>query len=313
MYSIDDLKTAVRRPRTILREINRLYYTRLRSRDFNTSAPNVFDRDWDNLLLLDACRYDVFERKVSELGMTGELSVTLSRGSKTPEFLAGNFAEKDLSDTVYVTGSSMFYRQTVLNDEFDHNLHAVVDVWEESDFEDGSAGPERIVTATRRAAQKFPNKRLLVHFIQPHIPFIGEFGVRKFGDDGGQIWKKKRRNELDATDEELWRAYAENLECVLSAVLELLDDLSGKTVVSSDHGQLIGERVFPIPFKEYGHPVGIYCSELVEVPWFVVENGTRKRVVPEPPESEYTEKERSEMNEEARELLRELGYVEESR
>jgi len=31
MYSLDDLKTAVKRPRDVVRELNRLYYTRLRT------------------------------------------------------------------------------------------------------------------------------------------------------------------------------------------------------------------------------------------------------------------------------------------
>jgi len=311
MYSVADLVDAVRHPRRGLRELNRLYYTRFRTRDYNHDAPNVFKEDWDNLLILDACRYDAFRDALSEFDLPGELDSRLSRGASTTEFLAANFAETDLSDTVYVTGTTMLYRNSVLKDAVDHNLHAVVDVWEDAiDVDEWGISPERMKDAALDAHEEYPDKRLVVHFIQPHIPFIGEFGRDRFGHVEGSIWQKVRRGEVDATDEELWRAYRENLHRVLPSVRDLLEVLPGRSVVTADHGQLIGDQLKPLPVRDYGHPSGIYCDELVRVPWHVSDNGDRKEVVAEGAGEEYSEKDRSELDSKAEEHLKHLGYLE---
>jgi hypothetical protein len=310
MYSLSAIADAIRNPRRGLRELNRLYHTRLRTRDFNPTAPNIFDEDWDNLLILDACRYDVFEETLTEFSLPGRVDAGYSRGASTTEFLRANFDGRDLSDTVYVTGTTMLYRNSVLQNSVDHNLHAVVDVWEDAiDVGEWGITPERMAKAAREAHEQYPNKRLIVHFIQPHIPFIGEFGEERFGHIEGSIWQQQRRGQLDASREELWRAYRENLQCALPSVRELLERLPGRTVVTADHGQLIGERLWPIPFTDYGHPSGTYCDELVKVPWHVNENGDRKRITADQPDAEYDQKGDDELDDKAEEHLRQLGYL----
>lgn len=308
MYSLSDLKTAIRHPRNIPREFNRWYYMRFRSRDYNIKASNVFDKDWDNLILLDACRYDAFNQIYKEQDLDGELEATHSRGSATMEFLEANVPDRDLADTIYVTGTSMLYRMTEIDGRFEHNFHDVINVWRDADLEGQNASPDQMVDATQKAADKYPNKRLLIHFIQPHIPFVGEFGQSEFGEVNGSVWRQTRRGNLDTPDEALWRAYYENLEYVLPSVRKLLSELAGKTVVSSDHGQLIGERLFPIPIKDYGHPNGIYADELVKVPWLVSERGERKNIVAEPPQ---VGDDRQSLDEAAKNVLNNLGYLQE--
>jgi len=84
-----------------------------------------------------------------------------------------------------------------------------------------------------------------------------------------------------ASDEEIWDAYNENLHVVLSHIENLLEELEGKTIVTSDHGNMIGERGDPVPIREYGHPRWTYTEELVTVPWLIHETGTRKILVAE--------------------------------
>jgi hypothetical protein len=293
-------------------ELNRLYHTRLRTREFDETGENFFERDWDNLLILDACRYDTFAEAVEEnrFSLDGTLGSIRSRGSCTPEFLRGNLPKTDLSDTVYVTGTTMLYRNSVLSDEVDHNLHAVVDAWEDSiDVGEWGVSPTRMERRVREAAEEYPEKRLVVHFIQPHIPFVGEYGRERFEDAPKTIWSSKRYGELHASDEELWRAYRENLDEVLAAAERLCEALGGKTVVTSDHGQLIGDCATPLPVTDYGHPNGIYCDELVEVPWFVVDSDDRRTITRGDDTVSYDEKDRDELDEKAREHLENLGYV----
>jgi len=309
MYSLSDLQTVGKEPMKLLREINRLYYTKLRTWEYNQAAPNVFEEDWDNLLILDACRYDTFRQTAGEFELPGETKYNFSRGASTMEFLRANLPGQDLSDTVYVTATSMLYRMVVLTGEIDHNLHAVVDVWEDAiDIGEWGVRPERVAEKVREVDEMYPDKRLVVHFIQPHIPFIGEFGRSKFQDQ--DIWGKMLNGHLDAEDADLRQAYTENLRVVLPSAKDLLTDLSGKSVVTADHGQLIGDRGFPIPFREYGHPNGIYCDELVKVPWHVHENGSRKRIVASDSRGErYDRKDDEQLSEKAEEHLQNLGYL----
>lgn len=309
-YSLKDLRTALQHPRSFPREFNRLYHTRLRRWEYNRAAPNIFEKDWDNLLILDACRYDAFERVYGEFDLPGNLGWELSRGSSTMEFMKGNINGTDLTDTVYVTGTTMLYRNSVLDSHVKHNLHDVVDVWEEAiEVDEWGIRPDRMANEARAAAEQYPNKRLVVHFIQPHIPFIGEFGRERFGDVEGSLWRKQRRGDLGADDADLWRAYMENLRMVVPAVADLLGDLPGKSVVSADHGQLIGERQRPLPFRDYGHPTGIYRDELVKVPWLEYDGGHRKRVEAGDSNTKYDEKNRDDLDDKAEEHLRNLGYL----
>ena len=83
---------------------------------------------------------------------------------------------------------------------------------------------------------------------------------------------------LELERDELWSIYVENLEYALEHVAELLEALSGKTVVTSDHGNYVGERASPIPIREYGHPRGLYDEPVVRVPWLVYEDGSRRDI-----------------------------------
>jgi len=60
--------------------------------------------------------------------------------------------------------------------------------------------------------------------------------------------------------DECREAYESNLELVLKNIPKL----EGKTVISSDHGNLFGEH------GQYGHPPNKNYKELIEVPYFEV-------------------------------------------
>jgi hypothetical protein len=77
--------------------------------------------------------------------------------------------------------------------------------------------------------------------------------------------------------ERLWEAYLDNLELVLEHVWQLSDELGGRTVITSDHGNLLGERAWPVPVRLYGHPRGVRSKPLVTVPYAVID-GTRREV-----------------------------------
>jgi hypothetical protein len=91
VYSLDDVVKAVKHPIFIAREMNILYHSRLRTRRFNPHGIDIFEEDWDNLIILDACRYDALRAVLPEYDLDGALESRISRGSATPEFLRGCF------------------------------------------------------------------------------------------------------------------------------------------------------------------------------------------------------------------------------
>lgn len=296
------LKGIASNPRLVFRELNRLYHRRFHTWQYNRRGDDIFEEDWDNLLILDACRFDVFEARSD---LPGGLESRWSKGSNTIEFLKGNLSTRELYDTVYVTANPQFFRR---KDEIEGRFHHVVNVWDSGwDPELGTVPPAATTEHARWAASEFPDKRLLVHYLQPHYPFIGHaINTGKLeNEQNPSVWDLAMADEIDG--EAIWEAYVDNLDLVLEHVRPLLTELEGKTVVTSDHGNMMGERARPFPIREWGHPVGIYTDELVRIPWYESVNGARKTVTADPPTEETTA-----TTDEATvsDRLRDLGYRE---
>lgn len=310
MYTATQLLRALQTPQLGIRELNCLYWDRLGSRSYYPEGVDFFEEDWDNLLILDGCRYDYFAEELPDYDIGGDLQRRTSRGAATKEFLRGNFDGKDLSDTVYVTGSTMLYQESVFRENVDVDLHDTVDVWSNGiDYGDDGVPPDSVARRTREAAEEYPNKRIVAHFVQPHAPYIGPKGREVFPEYKPNPLSERFRGLIDTSTETLQELYRENLRLALEEVEDLLPDLPGKTVITADHGMLLGERERPIPIRGYGHPPRLYVDEMVTVPWHVVENGSRKRIVPERTAGGYERKRTEELDERAREHLRQMGYL----
>jgi hypothetical protein len=294
-------------PRFGARTANSLYHRRFYTSDFNESGIFVFEEDWDNLLLLDACRYDMFARRNP---FDERVQKRISRGSDTFEFLTSNLLNRDVSDTVYVSGSPILYWY---RDTIEQNFHDVIFVWQDFGWDDENKTvlPETMAEYALKAAERYPNKRLFVHFIQPHIPFIGSdtrIDKQQFHDptdEDPSFWRLVETGAVDLTVDEIWELYDANLERALPHTARLVEELDGKTAVTSDHGNMLGERSRPIPMPEWGHPPGTYTEELVTVPWIEFESDSRRKIT-----AGQTATERPNISEDVVEdRLRELGYV----
>lgn len=49
-------------------------------------------------------------------------------------------------------------------------------------------------------------------------------------------------------------------------------------MITSDHGNLFGERFFPFFIRKYGHLCSTYAKKLIKTPWLVTEKGKRKEI-----------------------------------
>jgi len=216
----------------------------------------VWKEDWDYLIILDSCRYDVFSEKFKNSRIEGILEKRISRGSSTLEFLEENFEGRRFPNIIYVTANPFVY--TILNrDTFYKTIHLWIEDWDEKK---GTVPPDRVTKKAIELYESYPNKRLIVHFMQPHEPFIGSYKKK------GNFWQVA----LSEGREEVMKAYKSNLDFVFPYVVKLLNKFEGKTVVTSDHGQACGELATPIKIPIYGHPTGVHIPVLVEVPWLIV-------------------------------------------
>jgi len=224
-------------------------------------AERIKNENWDCLIVLDACRYDTFE-KVYRDYLDGELSKGISSCISTPGWLEGHFRDGDYSKL-------------------------------------GTVHPREINKAFMKEFKRFPNKRYVLHYLQPHAPFLslkesqtvgitilqyiwktpfGEMLRSLFGTD--RLWAFVLKlaqllgiSKLDpytaalrAVGEEGFRkAYEDNLKIVLEYVRMLLERVEGEFVVVSDHGELLGEE------GRFGHiKERERLAPLITVPWFRV-------------------------------------------
>jgi hypothetical protein len=146
-------------------------------------AQNVLGGEWDYLLVLDACRYDTFERVYHEY-LNGTLEKRRSIGSSTPEWAAKTFTGSH--DLAYFSanpfinslgtplselpwGASCDYEWTA-----EEAIATVVDLWQDAWDDDlGTVPPEAVNAAVRdRPDLVAAHDRTVVHYIQPHAPYL---------------------------------------------------------------------------------------------------------------------------------------------
>jgi len=296
-YNLANFLRAIREPRYFLREgkrIARSAYDRLYPPVFRLkhgSGVDVMSRDWENLIILDACRYDVFARQNH---LKGDLKRVISRGSSSWEFMEANFVDRSFHDTIYVTANphtpklpdGTFYTVVPAYDRWDDKLETVL--------------PGAVTEAATEAHERYPDKRLIVHYMQPHSPHLGPtaeeirsrldikgwdnyLGTEGKSADrvGVATWPAVRAGKISRR--ELQRAYAESVDIVLKHVEDLLDRIDGRSVVTADHGDFLGEKHATGLGRRYGHPTGVFEREVREVPWFVVDTDERRTVSAEEP------------------------------
>jgi len=240
----------------------------------------VTDADWDNCIILDACRYDVFSEAVDDW----PVQPRISDASDTGAYLAANYPPSvEKPDLVYINANPRVAAEPT------GDFHAIEHVWASEWSEaDGTVRPEAVRDAALDATEQYPNKRLLVHFVQPHIPYIGETadqlpggasiqGMRPDSDvDGAKPFRAV--TEGTVSPETVHDAYRESLDIALDVVRDLVDEFPGKTVVTADHGDLLGETDARVvgEFSQWGHPADTPVPPLVKVPWAVPAFDERK-------------------------------------
>lgn len=244
---------------------------------------NVFERNWDVLIILDGTRVDALREVAEKRDGFMQIDTIWSVGSTSGEWIENTFVQKHanlLARTGYVTANPF---STNLNDmPGGAELAHIDEVWRYGfDTDLGTVPPQVVTDRALIINRKSDIDRLIIHYMQPHQPFIAEDaplqgystmeGVVKNRSAGHEEWVPGTVHENniwymlatgDISYEELIASYQANLRLALDEVDFLLDNLSADCViVTSDHGNAAGE------WWMFGHPRGFLHPSVRTVPW----------------------------------------------
>ena len=266
----------------------------------------ILKKDWDFLVLLDACRYDIFKDLYP-------CKKAISCASWTLEWLEKVWTEYH-NDIIYISTNPHCASNYISNRHhryggcpyFDGKKHffKIVDVWDFGwNTEACTVFPIDVNKAFHKTYLKYPNKKYILHYMQPHRPYItigGKAGLEKRSakerhhsdsvTKGDKQHKPTFHHPKHYLPEKfgwmvanfmnrplppyanIWikegrngliRVYKNEIINVMRYVNMLTDTIEGKWIITSDHGEHIGHFLM----NTHG---GGKTKEMVEVPWMEV-------------------------------------------
>lgn len=239
-------------------------------------SPDLFDRlqavEWDVLILLDACRYDV----LSDIATNVVVDRARSPASATPGFLKAARSTDAFEDTVYVSGNPQSGKRLP-----SRNCNHVPVYETEWDDDLSTVRPERVYDAVQDHVDG--DDPVVAHTLQPHYPHICDIDGRTMPVPGGvhprffaDEWYKGEKLQAMLANglidiDRARRSYEVSVRYAWDRASEFAAELvedGHRVVVTADHGELFGQRGL------VEHPVGVSVDPLVSVPWVVFEPGT---------------------------------------
>jgi hypothetical protein len=278
---------------------------------------NVFEKEWDVLILLDTCRVDALQSVASEYDFLTNVESLVSVGSTSSEWIANTFREEYLdviNNTAYVTGNG--HSQRVLSNQVypdpqyqtpgwpikmnfvhERDLLLLDQPWAyvEED-EPGHVSADAVTDRTISVGREYDWDRIVVHYSQPHSPYVSNAIMEdrelfSYEDD-----PFPELREGNVSKDVVWEAYISELHGVLESVETLLKNIDApKVAISADHGEAFGE------WGMYGHVQGMLHPDVKIVPWAETSAEDTHTVEPE---IEHSDEEIQSMKEQ----LEALGY-----
>ncbi len=237
----------------------------------------ILEKNWSDLIILDACRYDAFEVVYRDFLEKGELKKVKSAGNATPEWLEETFSNIYWDDVIYLSGNAWLSSGEMLGFQPENHFHRLVDVGNADSS--ASCKAETMLSFWKIFDKEYPNYKKIIHFMQPHMPYYCI-------DDQEVSWNANSPN---------WISYMRTVWYVMKYASEIFEEKEN-SIITSDHGQLIrhkyenltneqqqwmddweenyGETIGGIADREVGgeriidcHPYGLDHEKLRVVPW----------------------------------------------
>ena len=282
---------------------------------------NVYERDWDVLVILDTCRVDALREVAPEYDFIDTVDSILSVGSASSEWMAQTFHQKYLQEvrqTAYVSGNA--WSEWVIEDRQmpEEHFNSILswtkwDVAGADDFlildqawkykeedpsnpEPGHLHPRYVTDRAIEIARSHNPGRLVIHYSQPHAPYTA-IALEEQRDLLRHEERPFDHLKDGGSPVRVWNSYLDHLRLGLDHVDTLINNIDADTVVlSADHGEAFGEWFI------YGHPPSVLHPKIRHVPWAVTsaeDSGEYE------PEIDPTQRE----GQTATEQLEALGYL----
>lgn len=244
---------------------------------------NVFEREWDMLVVLDACRVDAMREVAPEYDYIDDVDSIWSVGSSSHEWLCKTFTREyieEVNNTVYLS-SNPNTPPTFEEGKRPGQTYSIPLMWadwdvvDEDDFQllwqlpkadhevtEITVPPDHVTDHAIHAGREHDCERLVVHYFQPHRPYMANAYLedRELTPDEVDPWSALRTGRTSKA--EIWEHYLDNLRLALDSLERLLENVDAERVaITADHGDLFGE------LGAYGHPEGLFHRNLKRVPW----------------------------------------------
>jgi hypothetical protein len=329
-WSFENIKKVINHPIRALDEVALDYAYRLPVAIFNgfyTIGTNVFNKDWDILILLDTCRVDALREVKDEYEFLNDIGSIWSVGGSSAEWIARTFDKNHIDtigETAYLSANAHVKQVLDSKRQYDSNKHLTykslrsipsVDVTDlgkveylftyESWGEEGPRGhtegmtPPRYVTDRAiQVCREDDYEQVVLHYFQPHSPYVAnalEDGreLKEYEDDW---WGYITETGDVAT---VWESYLDDLRYVLDDVELLLKNVEAESIViSADHGEAFGE------YGILGHKIGSLHPKIRKVPWAITSARDTNSYTPTVKEPETPEMSRKDLDRQ----LEALGY-----
>lgn len=238
----------------------------LRDRFYLRNSTNVYEKEWDLLVILDCARPGMINQVKDEYGFIDEVGNITSTGTCSMQWMDNTFVPKysdQIKSTLHITANTSS-KPHLSSDDFHH----MEEVWRDGWDEDlGTIPAEEVTDRAIHYMRRTDAERCIVHYMQPHLPFVTRpdinsndvtrAGTRGEGNYLGGLYKEEGYSK-----DELWNASLENLEYVLDSVRVLLENVDAeRVIISADHGEAFGEQ------GVWNHPCRTYIDPLMQVPW----------------------------------------------
>lgn len=159
--------------------------------DHKTLIHQYIEQDEFAIIVLDACRYDMFSWAYDQY-ISGELRPAWSSAGWTGQYVEQTWTEQYdltyLGAATHVSNHSFEFRDRDYRPS--EHLNRIVQLWN-TDWNPvyGTVHPESVTEAALAEASRNSPTRMVVHYMQPHSPYIGDAKILPWGIDERNLSK----------------------------------------------------------------------------------------------------------------------------
>jgi len=308
----------------------------------NPIGTNIFERDWELLVILDTCRVDTLQKAAKNTPWLDTVGSIRSVGSMSAEWMLNTFVRDRraaINETSYVSGNIWSHR--IFNERFHSHqqhdygvIHRGFPSWGPVDSSaflnhetvsavanqndrlhpENEAIPHILTDRAIAVGRKMNTNRLIVHYTLPHLTFIADELEWEPGTLSTSDLMAGPEATRELRPEERSYAPARRGEVSRKTVCELY---RRNLCLALDYVEILLRNVDADPviisadhgegFGEHGvwgHPWGYPLSPVKEVPWATTTATDEKTYEPQ-----YQPLDRVPNEAERRRILKDMGYL----